>query len=438
MLLKEFDPFVYRFYDQPPRLDLSYKSGSRKVRVASTLDYFVISKGFVGYEKWKPFCKFENLAKKSPDRFCYDEKLGRFVSPAIERALDGTGLKYKLCTERDLNPLTINNFDFLNGYFHNVEEFYEDKDPSFGIKKLVEFLEKQKYCTIQDALGLCSDSDAFYYAVAAGHVYFPLDFQDVIELANSKVFIDSEAFKAFQLVNEENDQEQLFSHNLSPKLLSASEKDIASASKKLRLLTEHESGSLSFSEIATEMDVSERTVRRWYESVKGIDVREEKLCALLSSVGNRGNRLSKIPDKVIDHINVVINTEYLSRKAIIPHQVAIRVRNWCRANDIEPPSKPTVYRYINLIPDTEKLLRRKGSKAAYQTETNALTEESMINFNAKYYLHRCHIDHTELDVETVTDFGDASGKPWLSYVKDEYTNKNWLPIYRIVLQITLV
>ena len=49
--IKEFDSAVMGYWDQPyHRPNLSYKSGSKNVRVPVTLDFFVISDGFIGFD----------------------------------------------------------------------------------------------------------------------------------------------------------------------------------------------------------------------------------------------------------------------------------------------------------------------------------------------------------------------------------------------------
>ena len=107
VLIKEHDSNVVGFWDQPPGVSISYRSGKRAVRNKPTLDYFVVSRDFIGFEEWKPFSDLEKIADKRPEYACYDPALGRFISPAYEKALDGTGLSFRFCTERDLPSIYL-------------------------------------------------------------------------------------------------------------------------------------------------------------------------------------------------------------------------------------------------------------------------------------------------------------------------------------------
>ena len=109
VLVKEHDNNVLGFWDQPPGVSISYRSGSRTIKNIPTLDYFVIGKEFVGFEEWKPFKELQKLASKRSEYAYFDPKLDRFISPAYERALKDTGLAFRFCTERDLPTIYVEN-----------------------------------------------------------------------------------------------------------------------------------------------------------------------------------------------------------------------------------------------------------------------------------------------------------------------------------------
>lgn len=424
ILLKEFDVDVFRYYDQPPSLDLIYKSGTRNVRKASTLDFFVVSKTFIGYEEWKPLEELEKISQKSPERFYYDENINRFVSPAIERALDGTGLHYRVCTEHDINPVAVNNLSFLNGYFQSLEYYLEASDLSAELKKLKQLFQKNGNIPLNKAIELIRESDILYYAICSGEIYFPLTELDLTNYSSAKVFLNEKAWRAYRLVIQKDNDDESHSNiqtHLPPALLYAREESLLDVSKRLSALSDYEKGQTSFAKIALQFEVSERTVRRWYKSIFELETREERLVALLPAHANKGNHLTKIPVSVIEKINEIVRQEYLSKKAISSHQVALRVINWCKGNGIYPPSKPTIYRHIDMVPDSKKNLLRKGSKAAYQSEINLFDLSSELKFRATHFLQCCHIDHTRLDIETVDEFDQEEGKPWLTYIVDDFT-----------------
>lgn len=424
VLIKEFNVDVYRYYDQPQSIDLIYRSGKRNVRQPSTLDFFVISKTFIGFEEWKPFKELEKLSLKSPERFFYDESKCCFVSPAIEKALGGTGLHYKICTERDINSVFINNLNFLNGYFQSLEKYLESNDPFSQIENLKKVIKKSGGLPLNKALGSVSENDVIYYAICSGEIYFPIAELDLTSYSSAKVFLDEKSWQAYRFVTHddrcEDDQSNIQSQ-IPPALLYTSEENLIDVSKRLNSLSDYEKGKSSFRAIASQFGISIRTVRRWYKSIAGLETREEKLVALLPNNANKGNRLSKIPQTVIAKIDEIVEQQYLSKKAISRHQVALRVINWCKENSVCPPSKPTIYQRIDMIPHSKVNLFRKGSKAAYQSEVNFFDLSSELNFRGAYFLQYCHIDHTQLDIEAVNEFDQGEGKPWLTYIVDDFS-----------------
>lgn len=417
ILEKEFSDDVLYFYDQPPPLELVYTSGQRTVRTSSTLDYFVISKSFIGFEEWKPFSQLTEISKKRPDYIAYNPKENFFTSPAIERALSGTGLSYRILSEKDINSTLIENLDFLNGYL-NVRQY--DIDPK-NWKKLSSLLKTHKSLTINEVLSQGISPDALYYSIIKKTIFFPLKELRIQSTDSPAIFDDIDTWKKIKAVQNTEKSNDTPLESLPDSLLYADTNDIEIAAKRLTLIEEVSTGKISIEECAERLNASSRSIYRWKKLISQTDSRAEKLNQLIAKKHKQGNKRNKISGKILDQIDTIINEHHLTKRAISPHKACLKVIAWCNENSIHPPSKTTVYRYINSLSDKIVALKRQGSKAAYQHTANQLTQANDLPLASAYFLHRCHIDHTQLDIELIDEFGEPLGKPWITVIIDEYT-----------------
>lgn len=422
VLVKEHDNNVLGFWDQPPGVSISYRSGSRTIKNIPTLDYFVIGKEFVGFEEWKPFKELQKLASKRSEYAYFDPKLDRFISPAYERALKDTGLAFRFCTERDLPTIYVENLEFLRGYFSSLEsKVCSESD----IERVSSLVKEEKVIRLDSLLLKSNKADAVFYAIARNEIFFPLECLKLDESANAWGFDQASSWDNFKIINGESASSvQLEEHELSDTILKADSKAIEQAVVKLNLIDDVNSGELSVRQAAVKHGVDETTIRRWRKRVSNIDSRTRKLEALIGRDPDKGNRTSRLDDRVVEIISQIIDNYYLQKKAVIPHQVYLKVVLRCEEQGLEPPSVRTIYKRIDSILEETVLHAHKGSKAAYQKSAyRFLGDEDIATFAAARYLQYCHIDHTQLDIETLDQYGVPSGKPWLSLCVDEYTGQ---------------
>lgn len=419
VLMKEYSSDVLKYYDQPPSIDLVYQSGARTVRTSSTLDYFVVSESFIGYEEWKPSSELMKISQKRPDHIYFDESHGRFISPALERYLSGTGLAYRICTEKDLNSVVVQNYNFLSGYFN--EDYSLPYDDS--IKRLIACLRKKRGMSILDAISSGFEADSIYYAIASHQAYFPAFDVNITNQETSYIFVDEAEWNKYKKISSINDNKKI---EISPdlfheKLLKCSPLEIEKAVFKLQQLKKLMSGELNAEDCAVSLGVSRRTINRMLVVVGKLETNQEKLLSLIPNSWNRGNTNTKISSTILDKIEEIYNEIYLSKKAISTHKLCLKVIAWCKENKLHPPSKTTIYNYVESKPDWVKALNRQGLKAAYQKTSYWVSLSQQPSLHAVYFLSRCHIDHTLVDVELVDKFGEPSGKAWLTIIVDEFT-----------------
>ncbi len=422
VLIKEHDQNVLGFWDQPPGVSISYRSGKSTVKNIPTLDYFVVSTDFIGYEEWKPFSELEKIASKRPEYAYYDSNLGCFVSPAYQKALKGTGLSFRFCTEADLPVTYVENLEFLRGYFSSLDdEVCNDSD----IEKVSALYTNESVIRLDNLVAKSPSSDSVYYAIARNELFFPLETLKLQEPSEAWLFDQVSSWEKFKKLHDIRDSHvQEDEQDLSNIISRADTETIKDAVARLELLDRIDEGDLSVKQAAVDFGVNETTIRRWRKKVSNKDSRSEKLKALIGRNSDKGNRDSRLDGKVVEIVKQVIDEFYLDKKALIPHQIHLKVDLRCEELGLDSPSKPTVYKRVDSILEENALLHQKGAKAAYQKSANKfLGEDDVATFTASRYLQYCHIDHTQLDIETIDKYGVPSGRPWLTLCVDEYTGK---------------
>jgi putative transposase len=122
--LKEHDPYVLEFYDQPNSIVLAYKSASgRPVGPVTTPDFFVLWRDCAGWEEWKTEAALLALADKSPNRWILDAE--GWHSPPGDAFAHPLGLVYRVCSENQINPVVVRNLRFLEDVLRDPSDVDE-------------------------------------------------------------------------------------------------------------------------------------------------------------------------------------------------------------------------------------------------------------------------------------------------------------------------
>jgi putative transposase len=408
---KEFDNSVLEYLDQPyVQADLNYLSKTgKKVRAQSTLDFFVLSEHFIGFEEWKPWDKLEKEAARSPDRFRYAPELGRFVSPALERFLEPYGLAYRICTEKDINPVLVENMEFLRGYFSATRsDGYPDR-----AAQIQRHLQRSGFMSLEALIdsGRFSVED-IYCAIADRLIFSSLESCLLTEPGTYYVSASADDFP------EQTSFENPEADSLPEQVTDASPEQIAQAIKKLNIIRPVLEKKQSAAGAADLAGVSVPTIYRWLKQYRS----QDDLSGLYDSVHTRGNRDRKLPESVETIIQTTIEDKYLSTKNKSFAHVYRLICSACLAAGLEKPTQKTVKRRIdNLCKETSTRIRR-GNKAAYQhSRYQGFSGDRTALYGCNRFLQRCHIDHTQCDAEIAPSAGLPSSRPWLTCIKDEFT-----------------
>ncbi len=402
--MKEFDRSVLAYFDQPAhRPSLLYKSSNRNVRTTTTLDYFVISENFVGFEECKPVEALVKLSKKSPGRYAFDELSKKFVMPALDKYLSDTGLKSRVITEDNICKVHIENLALLFNYLAEpVPDEWKlnwknarDLISQFGPMSIKEIEEK-----IPSISRVC-----IFSALAKQELFFDI-YNSELTNPEDVVIFESEEKVEINYIDEYESDFHLIGTSAETRI----------ALDRYRLVEKVINGE-KLGVIAATNTVSKRSLQRWISEYKkgGIE-------SLIPKISSRGNRESRLSIRVEDIIAKEIERTFNNCRAPTKMHVYGLVRSECEKAGEVPPSRQAFSKRLDSICSIASTKIREGSKRAYQETAYLGTAENDHPLRSvSRYLERCHMDHTQLDIQLVSSDGVNLGKPWLTLITDEHS-----------------
>lgn len=147
--------------------------------------------------------------------------------------------------------------------------------------------------------------------------------------------------------------------------------------------------------------------------------------ALLADTGNKGNRIPRYSQEVLEICEEVVESTYLRlERPTVQHVVDLAAAKTRQANQLRPqsaqlpmPTRRLMQRLIDGTPAYVQHAARYGREAArkkFRTSAmHRLTDSP---------LQRGEMDHTRMDVFVVDDVhGLPLGRPWLTVLLDDYT-----------------
>ncbi|MEX0608652.1 MAG: Mu transposase C-terminal domain-containing protein [Balneolaceae bacterium] len=416
VLSLEFDPEVIEYYDQPPTLYLQYKTGNgRNHSGRQTLDYFVITKSYAYYVECKRKSELIKISRSRPDHISYDETNDRFYSPAMDRYFDGTGIGYQFITEDDINKIESENLDLLNGYQYG-------KLSKLAASLLKKTLHEEGFIHIDTLISTGISVEDVYRAILSKICFFPLKTHSLLNNDDRLIYKSEEHFIHTYPKSDNsgfNCDDSLNLLNVDSKIIAATSMEIERASKEYQLLMSIQ-GSADIDRVASELELSKRTVYRKLNKIKKSD--RSPVASLIANKADMGNRTPRLNPKVKSIIETVTEREYLSRKAVVKYEVYKLVKLECEASELPSPSPATIYKYLNDLSAVTSAYSRVSAKKSYQIDIYQRGLDGNYPFSrATRFLQHCHIDHTQTDVFTLTDYLTKARKPWLTAIKDSYT-----------------
>ena len=468
--LKEHDPSILEFYDQPPVLKLTYE-GPRHQGVLYTPDFFVIGRGHMGWEEWRPQERLRALAAEHPNRFRLDEAgIWHFIPG--EQFAEPLGLFFRLRSSAEINPTLVRNIVMLQDYLgEDSPEIAADR------ARLVRGLvNHEPGITLANLLRL-APADDIYALIASAQLYTNLEVVTLAEPDRVRLFRDeltSQAFDRMSVVVADRERPRdivvepgtnviwdgrpwrIVNIGQTCVTLVGLERQVIDLPLALfeRLVgtgtlqgvpsAEHEASQVyevlsraSERELRRANDifdlvcsgkgvkrVPERTLRQWKRRIREAELQYGRGYLGLLRRHCQGNRRPKLPARSLVLMDEVIEQRYerlvqQRRRAVYGELV-----RQCEGEGLICPSYATFCTKIRHADRYRQTLKRRGPRAAYQVgEFVAYLDRTPARHGDRPF-EIVHIDHTEADIEIRhSRTGKTLGRPWLTLMVDAYTRR---------------
>ena len=478
----DHDEVTEEFYDQPPRIKLSYRAKSgRPVHPLHTPDYFVIRHDWMGWVECKTEEQLAKLVITQPGRYQRDAD-GEWRCPPGEIYAAQFGLHYKVRSSRENDWILLRNLVFLSDYL--------DADcplPTVEQRRKTEqmFLERPWMPLIDlvraDA-GL--PADAVYKMIVDGDLYFSMRSQPLSELEYAIVYRDEISAEVYRLQsrpvtaqfdaavplniepggsllwagtpwrienvggglvflrNAEGFASHLRSDDLDQYLRDGlvtglpqgndggreqSAMDAVTSAGPVAMREAVERYRMLFPECGKQssLKLCQRTVKRLRKKFREAELLHGNgMVGLYPQTRRRGNRCRKLDEAVIEIMQAVIHEKYLlpqrpTRKSAYGEAV-LR----CKEAGFVPPSAKAFRAEINRVSSYEQELARSGKRAAYTFEEFHWRLDMTTPRHGERPFDIAHIDHTQLDIEVADRrYGKVFERPWMSVMLDAYSRE---------------
>lgn len=477
----EHDRNTFEFYDQPPKIKLTYEDtdGRRRAHL-TTPDFFLLQQDFTGWVE----CKTEEWLRKHADdgKVLYvPDGPGRWRCPPGEEYAAAFGLGFRVRSSTETNWTAVRNAEFLSDYLHEQTPPATPKQLAFAAK----VLEDQAWIWLKDLLeaGPELPADAIFTMIARGQLHVDLAHDLLTHPEKTPVFRDALAAKVYranlessqvsgapdlQAVNFERGQQLLWDGRLMH-ILNVGDNDVfledesrvitpVQRSDLVKLVRSGTVRGLSsnlptkwkgveealshasltdieealkryysiFPERADGQIISiggERAKRNWRAAYRrSAETVGYGLVGLLPKLHRRGNRDRKLDAKVIEIMDNVIDELYAHAGRRKRYACWGEVRNRCIEAGLTPPGARAFRNQIARRQQYALAAAREGEKAAYDQEAFQWYLERTSPRHGERPFEIAHIDHTVLDLQFISArYGEQLGKAWLTVMIDGFT-----------------
>lgn len=480
----DHDKSTHEFYDQPPPIKKIHDRGNgREYSHLYTPDFFCLADDFIGWVE----CKAEEWliaqeAKPEP-QYVRDEH-GKWRCPSAERYADSLGLGFEVRSSKASDAITIQNIADLSDYCRD-----DCPVPTQAQRALaVGFMGLAGWCWLRDLLandqGL--SADAIFKLIADEQLHVDMQaFPMMKEPHRVRVFATRALFesralwltdqlespvpaisrvtptagslllwdgRACEIMNigqtmvslmqdgamrelRREDFERLVHAGAMVGTESAADSRLMLAGEQMRCASERDI------EVAMQRyyclypercppgvshRASPRTLRKWKAMARrGAAMYGNEFVGLLPQISLRGNRKRRLPDRVLELIQSVIDSHVKSKNAPGSFICWAELAAACRAEGLMVPSRKTFQTEVKRLTTPEELKKaREGEKAGYDLEIPYISLHRETPRHGTRPFEIAHVDHTMLDLQFVAEAtGMPMGKAWLTVMIDAYTRK---------------
>jgi putative transposase len=424
----EHDPSVIGYWDQPEPIKISYISATgRAVSPTITPDFLVLRSDSVELIEAKLNEALPDLAKEMPNRFILGDDC-KWHSPPAEATAQGHGFRFRIWTPADVDPTWLKNIKFLQTYFGTDVGTV----PPEIKEQTIEVLHTSPGLSLADLRQRCPSATADHINLLLAHEEIYADLAAALLTDQSKVQVFTcremaETFFQLQKANyvggRDNGETSVLTTSSTPQfsatamqiLFEASPKDHFIANYRFRVLTEIDH--------VQKHSTPRRTIRRWHKLFSDAqEIHGHGMFGLFPKYKDRGNRIPRFPEKLLDLVDKVIEEDYCTptrpNKQYAYNQFLLRCENKYGI----VPCKSWFNKRISNRSKFNDTLARQGKRAAHKYEIFRPGEPN--DNHGSFPWEVCHTDHTLCDVELVCSAtGENLGRPWLSVLIDGYSRR---------------
>lgn len=476
----ERDQHTYEFYDQPPKVKLSYVGrGGKPVCYNATPDFFLLQEDFAGWVECKTEEWLQSHVAEGSNLYVQDGN-GGWRCPAGEKYADSVDLGFRVRSSSETQWNTIRNLEFLADYLDE-----RCPEPSReALERIQNAMGGQAWIVLKDLLNAVpvDDADALYKMVADGVLYVRLTEDLLSEPERTCVFRDGGAADAYRLHWASQSQATLPSlrtltatsgqsllwdgrvwniRNVGEQNVFIQDENQVIAPIGLKMFEQMvKDGVITGVPVSTTLEQDraedivrrasphdfEHAMRRYYSlfpeqndgvPTKSCDRARRKwralykrgqelygsgLLGLIPKINQRGNRERRIDDEVIKVMDAVIDEHYAVKDSWSITACWGEVTNRCTTNSLLPPSQVAFRNQIKRRRQHDLTVAREGEKAAYSDSEFYWLIDSATPRHGERPFEIGHVDHTQLDLQfRGSRRGEKMGKAWLSVLFDAYT-----------------
>ena len=479
----ESDPDVVFYLCQPAMLSVYVvDTRGRRRRIQHVPDYLVLDGDGFAFVECKSADELARDADRPSPRFVRDGDRWRW--PAAEEAAAELGLKYRVFSSEDVNPIWVRNLRFLS-------DFAEAPEPSADeLQALVACVGRVRSLRLAELLASLGVSMAtLWWCVAHRHVWCDLERDRVFELDQAWVHDSESRMLAHRRLRGPDgpssvaaafggsaaavrvepgvslvwdgvpwtvlnrgpdtvtfrcedgsgrvvplslgDVERLLQDgalrgaDTTPDLAAARDAVFRRASPRDLDQAQARWEAVTYFEAhgRPPSGVPARCVRRFLRWCRDGERRYGSTFAGLVRFRGRRRGTSALGAPQAQVLQEVVQEFADDRRAGRVRAAYARLVDLCRARDVHPPpSDETLRRALKQasLPDLERA--RRGSRAAYQVEGPSTAGGPLFPPHGDRVFEVGHIDHTPLDVRLVSSVNATPlGSPWLTLMIDAYS-----------------
>ena len=417
----EHDGDVLEYYDQPPTFKLDYRGATgRHLGVLHTADFFVIRQKTAGWEECKTAEDLVLLAQRNENRYRLADGVGWRCPPGEAYAMP-LGLYYRVRSSGDIKWVFQRNVQFLEDYLRGeVTVTSAVREAVIARVGACPGLSLQE---LFDATAGIAARDDIYALLAVGAIHADLCRESLTE-PNKVLVFRSEAEGRSGSVGTPKPEaaagrvEQQTA--AEARFRKANEGELAIANERLR----HVAMYLKDMPPSSENPVPPRTLRRWVAAYRAAEINLGSGYLGLLPEPRGGNTMPKLPEESRTVMSEFIASDYETLKQKTKYASWIVLKLACERRGIVAPSYKAFSLAVLDRPGFEQTLKRQGPRAAYPQETFYWQLEFRTPAHGDRPFEIGHIDHTELDVESVCSrTGRVLGRTWMTLLTDAYSRR---------------